>query len=164
VIKPLAKKYVIFEELEDEIVIYDEHDNEAHCLDAIAAFVWSRCDGERTVKQLRSELSHHLDQPVSKQQIMDLLAMMNAKNLLEPEQMAGDHKPLSRRKVLHRAVVVGTVGVSIQSIVAPTPTHAASCGNGGSPSSQPPPCHCPPQQRHGLLRFALHFFRSLICE
>ena len=146
---PMARQNLIVEDLETETVIYDEAANEAHCLDATAAFVWRRCDGERTIEQLRTELTQEIGQTVSKSELLGLIEMIEAKGLTEDSKSTGQVDSFSRRGVLRKAVVIGTLCVTIQSIVAPTPAHAASCGSGGrNPSRTPPPMPKPKSHSH----------------
>ena len=45
--KPLARsEELVIEELGDELLVYDERTQRAHCLSATAARVWRACDGK----------------------------------------------------------------------------------------------------------------------
>ncbi len=145
---PMARQNLIVEDLETETVIYDQAGNEAHCLDATAAFVWRRCDGERTIEQLRTELTQEIGQTVSKSELLGLIEMIEAKGLTEDSNSTGQVDSFSRRGVLRKAVVIGTLCVTIQSIVAPTPAHAASCGTGGRNPPRRPPVPRPKSHSH----------------
>jgi hypothetical protein len=166
---PIAKRdHLIVEEVGSETVIYDELANEAHCLDATAAFVWRRCDGKRTVDQIRAELMQSVGCSVSRPEMLELIDLIEAKGLTELRKPSDDMSSMSRRGVLRKAVLIGTVAVTIQSIVAPTPAHASSCRSAGGRRTQPrrqPQQPTPGQgtrrRRQGLLRLILQFLFRL---
>ena len=41
---------LIVEEIGDELVVFDQTTDEAHCVDRVASVVWRCCDGEYTVR------------------------------------------------------------------------------------------------------------------
>jgi hypothetical protein len=51
--RPLARKQdLLVRELADEVLVYDLANDEAHCLNETAAFVWMRCDGRNTPRDI----------------------------------------------------------------------------------------------------------------
>src|SRR3954447_2898920 len=55
--KPMARRQdLIVQEVEDEVLVYDEMTAQAHCLNLEAARVWHACDGQKTEDALASEL------------------------------------------------------------------------------------------------------------
>ena len=48
---------IIMQELEQEILIYNRQNNQALSLNKTAACVWQSCDGQRTIDQIRAEVS-----------------------------------------------------------------------------------------------------------
>src|SRR4051812_49356910 len=51
--KPLGRSEdLIVQEVEDEVLVYDELSNRAHCLSADAARVWRACDGVKSEQEI----------------------------------------------------------------------------------------------------------------
>ena len=44
---------LIIQEVDSEILIYDQNTDKAHCLNQTAANVWKYCDGETTLADAR---------------------------------------------------------------------------------------------------------------
>src|SRR5207302_1646523 len=100
---PMARsENLIVEDLDDEVLVYDQLNARAHCLSGAAASVWRVCDGETTV----TELAVRLD--------------LESNGLLEGPAM---FKGSTRREFSRKAAQIGggVVATSaIYSIVAPT--------------------------------------------
>ena len=103
----------------DEVLIYDQHNDQAHCLSREAAMVWRVCDGRTQPEQLATALGFEL-------------ALVNRalEELSECELLdTGPASGLTRREAtLRMAKVGGAVAAAplIYSILAPTPALAAS--------------------------------------
>jgi hypothetical protein len=117
---------VLWEELGDELLVFDSQRNRAHSLNSTAAAVWRACDGSRNVCDIARTCG--LDEDVA------LLALerLRVRHLLEPEvaSLHEERAVVSRRSLLRRGLVAGSaLGVAvpvIRSISAPTPAMAAS--------------------------------------
>lgn len=123
----------------DEVLIYDQRNDQAHCLTREAAMVWRVCDGQTAPVELAKALSLDID-VVSR--ALDELA---ACELLDVGFAGG----LTRREATMRmAKVGGAVAAAplIYSILAPSPALAASqnfCLNLSCPPGTPPgECGC----------------------
>ena len=115
--KPMARRQdLIVQEVEDEVLVYDEMTAQAHCLNLEAARVWRACDGQKTEDALASELG--LDAEV----IGRALSELESKNLLLGEVMSDGTGATRREFGLKAAKIGGAVaaGPMIYSIVAPT--------------------------------------------
>jgi len=55
---------LIIQEVDSEILIYDQDTNKAHCLNQTAAKIWKYCDGETTLADACGALSRELEAPV----------------------------------------------------------------------------------------------------
>src|SRR5262245_48742941 len=59
---------LVVRELPEEVLVYDTETHEAHCLNAMAAFVWRQCDGmtsvEEIVDRVRAEFQTEIDEDV----------------------------------------------------------------------------------------------------
>ena len=58
---PTARRdRLIVRELENETLVYDQANDEAHCLNQTAALVWKHCDGRTTVDEIVTSLGAEL--------------------------------------------------------------------------------------------------------
>jgi hypothetical protein len=120
---------LIVRELPDEVLIYDQERDEAHCLNKTAALVWQHCDGRTSVGELARILARDAGVPFDEQIVWLALKQLNKDHLLvadviPPARMSS----LSRRQMI-RALGVG-VGVAlplVTTIIAPTPAQAVTC-------------------------------------
>jgi hypothetical protein len=123
---PLARKdELVVEDLAgdagavDEVLIYDQRTDQAHCLTREAAMVWRVCDGKTKPAELAAALSLDLD--VVTRAIEELAAC----DLLD----AGVPGGMTRREATLRMAKVGGAAAAaplIYSILAPTPALASS--------------------------------------
>ena len=126
--RPLAwTERLVVEEIADEVLVYDQRSDQAHCLSSVAARAWRACDGRRTVGELSDDLA--FDQQIVRQALEEL----DDCGLLDGRPRAG----LTRREATSRLAKVGAAAASaplIYSIAAPAPAVAATgfcagCGN-----------------------------------
>lgn len=118
--KPLARTdELVVEAIADEVLIYDQRTDEAHCLSVTAARVWRACDGTASAEQLGDELG--LDVATLGRALEELEAC----GLLALGMKAG----VTRREVTTRMAKLGAAGATaplIWSIVGPIPEAAAT--------------------------------------
>ena len=103
----------------DEVLVYDQRNDQAHCLTREAAMVWRVCDGRTQPAELAAALSLELD--VVTRAIEELASC----DLLD----SGVPDGITRREATLRMAKVGGVAAAaplIYSILAPTPALAAS--------------------------------------
>lgn len=129
---PLARsERLVVEQIDDEVLVYDQDTAAAHCLSGTAASVWRACDGRTTSGEIAAELE--LDLQTAKLALEELERC----DLLEVPQPTG----VTRREATTRIVKVGAVAAAaplIYSIAAPAPAMAQSqafclgqgCGHG----------------------------------
>ncbi|MDQ1707933.1 MAG: hypothetical protein QOJ88_1144 [Pyrinomonadaceae bacterium] len=133
----VRKSGLIIQEVDNEVLIYDQETNKAHCLNQTAAKVWNYCDGETTVAAACSALSRELETPVDEKLVWYAVDQFAKDNLLEPESTlpAFMIPGMSRRQLVRNLGLAAIVAVPlVTSIVAPTPAQAATC--------QPPGASC----------------------
>jgi len=121
---------LIIQEVDSEILIYDQETNKAHCLNQTAAKVWNYCDGETTVADACSSLSHDLETPVDEKLVWYAVDQFSKDNLLEKEiELPAFILPgMTRRQMVRTLGLAAVVAVPlVTSIVAPTPAQAATC-------------------------------------
>ncbi|HMF57635.1 MAG TPA: PqqD family protein [Pyrinomonadaceae bacterium] len=135
---------IIFKELADETLVYDESRNEAHCLNRTAAFIWKHCDGRTSVAKMVRLLERETKMAAQDQVVWFALGQLHKSHLLE-EPLAGTVKParISRRDAIRALGIAAAVSLPlVTSIVAPTAADAASCGGQGTPCQNNSNC-CP---------------------
>jgi hypothetical protein len=121
---------LIIQEVDSEILIYDQNTNKAHCLNQTAAKVWKYCDGETTLADACSALSRDLETPVDEKLIWYAVDQFAKDNLLEKdiEPPAFIIAGMNRRQMVRTLGLAAVVAVPlVTSIVAPTPVQAATC-------------------------------------
>ena len=145
--KPLARKEgLIVEELPDEVLVYDLDRDRAHCLNDTAAFVWRRCDGRTTAKEIAASLGKKVSVPVDEKLVWLALDQLDQNNLLArravpPPALLG----MNRREMVRALGIAAAVAVPvITSIVAPQPAQAATCIPAGQSGCANASQCCPP--------------------
>ncbi|MCC5636684.1 PqqD family protein [Nostoc sp. CHAB 5844] len=138
---PVARtENLLIQEVGNELIVYDETRDTAHCLSAIAARVWYLCNGQNTVDNIARLLQEELDVPPD--QTLDWRGLVQL-TLAELEQFhlldAAVTEPLmnprtSRRQVLKKVSLVGGFAIgslfpAIASIIVPTPAMATPRGS-----------------------------------
>jgi len=103
----------------DEVLIYDQRTDQAHCLSRDAAMVWRVCDGRTQPAELAKALNLDIDV------VTRALEELTMCDLLDASPIGG----VTRREATLRMVKVGgavTAAPLIYSILAPTPALAQS--------------------------------------
>lgn len=135
---PVARtEKLLVQEVENELVVYDQETNAAHCLKPVAAIVWHYCDGQNTVEDIAHFLERELN--ISADAGVDIRGLV----YLSLEELEQYHlikqylrepvvtPAISRRKTLKTATLVGGFALGsmfplVRSIMAPSPAMAAS--------------------------------------
>ena len=123
------------QELDTELLVYDETAARAHCLNSTAALVWRYCDGNTTVAAMAARLGADAGASVDDDIVLFALSELGERNLLERPVRGLGRGSLSRRQVL--AGLGATAGIllpMITSLVAPTSAAAQSGGSSGTSS------------------------------
>lgn len=119
---------LIVKELDNEILIYDQERNKAHCLNRTASKVWKYCDGETTVEDACSSLTNDLETPVDEKLVWYAVDQFSEDHLLEEAAPAFMIPGLNRRQMVRTLGLAAAVAVPmVTSIIAPTPAQAATC-------------------------------------
>jgi hypothetical protein len=139
---PIARKQgLVIQELPGEVLVYDLDRDRAHCLNETAAFVWQRCDGRNTTAQIARGLGEQFACTVDENIVWLALDQLGRNRLLESQPIPPPAATGMNRRAMVRALgLAAVVAVPVvTSIVAPTPTQAATCtpqGGGCSISSE----------------------------
>jgi len=131
-IRPLARTdEVVTEDVDDEVIVYDERTDVACRLNRTAALVWRKCDGKHTVEDLVRVLEADLGDIADEDLVLVTLDYLSEQRLLESGYARRDEasSQLSRRRLIQRAGAVGVAAAVLPmvfSVVAPTPAAAMS--------------------------------------
>lgn len=134
---------LIIQEVDSEILIYDQNTNKAHCLNQTAAKVWKYCDGETTLAEACTALSCELETPVDEKLVWYAVDQFSKDNLLDKdiEPPAFIIAGMNRRQLVRTLGLAAVVAVPlVTSIVAPTPVQAATCMPPGQPCGTAAQC------------------------
>src|SRR6266496_3279497 len=117
------RENLIVQELPDELLIYDEERDRAHCLNQTASTIWQKCDGRTSVEEITRFLSEKAKSPVPDQVVWYALQQFERNHLLAeeiapPPALAG----LNRRQMVRALGIAAVVAVPlVTSILAPVP-------------------------------------------
>jgi hypothetical protein len=125
---------LVIEELNDELLVYDERNHRAHCLNATAARVWQACDGQMKPAALGTELG------LDAEAVTRALSELTDCELLETGPRLQTSNGLTRRDLGFRAAKVGAAAASVPLIwsvavpaaagaITPTPEVCAQYNN-----------------------------------
>ena len=105
----------------DETVIFNTETKEAHCLNALAGFVFANADGQSTMADLAERATAKLARDVSVQELNDAVVQLRGRSLLDEPFVVLEGT--SRREVMKRfayaSAAVTAASTMITSIVAP---------------------------------------------
>jgi len=106
---PQARHDELFvEEMDEELLVYDAKYQCAHRLNATAAWVWRRCDGQRSVQEATQMLSDELQRPLDEELVwLSLDTLDQAQLLLTPIQRPHDAIDDSRRALIQKLAYAG---------------------------------------------------------
>jgi hypothetical protein len=133
-------------DLDGETLVYDLTRHRAHCLNAVAAIVWRRCDGQTSVERMADAVADATNSAADQDLVWYALQRLNGARLIEGLEPVAPALTVTRRALLQRMTAAG-LGVmllpTVASIVAPTTLQAqSSCLPLGAPCrrNQGPPC------------------------
>jgi len=134
---------VLFQAIDDEVIVYDTERHKAHCLNRTAARVWAHCDGQTSVAEVARRLAQELQTPVDSQVVWLAVEQLGKAHLLT--EAPRPPRGLSRREVLKRLGVAAALAVPLVTTIR-TPVAAqgasANCVPEGGPCLTSAEC-CP---------------------
>ena len=140
--RPVARTAdLLTEELDDELLVYDQDRDVACRLDRTAPLMWRSADGKRTVDDLVEVLRDELGDLADEDLVLVTLDRLEEQGLIESGYAPRDSETarLSRRRFIRRVGVVGSAALAlpvVQSVVAPSLAAA-------QPTSTCDACTCP---------------------
>ena len=120
---------LLIRELPDELLVYDQEQHRAHCLNRTAALVFQQADGTRTLEELARVLDPAAAAgPDAVSAVTLAVVQLADAGLLEanplPDRPASS---LSRRDVARRFGIAAAILLpAVATLVAPTPAEAAA--------------------------------------
>jgi hypothetical protein len=138
---PTARlQQLITKEIDDELLVYDQIQDKAHCLNKSAAAIWKRCNGQTTPSEIAKSLAVELGTSVDLSIVWLGLDELRRKDLLaetgESENWGfrvHTSATMSRREAIRRVGLGTAIALPIvATIVAPTPAQAGTCRHANS--------------------------------
>ena len=118
---------LITRELPGELLVYDLKRHKAFCLNDTAATVWKKCDGERTVRDLTTELRERYRSPIDERVVWLALDQLESAHLLEsPASWPRQWEGIARRRVIRAGIVTAITLPLITAITSPVAAQAGS--------------------------------------
>ncbi|MDX6288278.1 MAG: hypothetical protein QOH42_77 [Blastocatellia bacterium] len=136
---PKARKNkLIVKELPGEVLIYDEDNHKAHCLNETAALVWKFCDGRTSIPKMTRLLEKEMNVAVPQQMVWLAIKELEGSRLLDMSATQQSWIPQTSRRAVLRTIGIAAVALPlITTITNPTAAAAATCVPGGQPCSPP---------------------------
>jgi Coenzyme PQQ synthesis protein D (PqqD) len=134
---------LVVRELPEEVLVYDLERHAAVCLNRTAAFVWKRCDGRTSVRELSRSLGAELRTDGGAEELVWLALEQLGRDRLLGERVA---RPaalhgMTRRELVRRLGLAAAASLPlVTSILAPTAAQAASCKQSGQSCTAPGEC------------------------
>lgn len=119
---------LLFDQVGDETIIFDEERQEVHSLNRMASIIWRHIDGTHTIPQLAAILGRELGIEANDSIVEHALDKLASVHLLEGDSEESS-RSLSRRAVMRRVAAAGVAAVglpAVLTIMAPTSAMAAS--------------------------------------
>lgn len=141
--RPSARKReLVVQDVGEETLVYDLSRHKAHCLNRSAKLLWSNCDGQRSVKEIRTILAKDIDGSIDDSWILFGIAQLEKAHLLEERITTREEGAiLTRREMAKRVGWAALIAVPVvSSILAPTVQAAASCLAAGAPCTTSVQC------------------------
>ena len=129
---PRARRHhLIVQELDRELLVYDEERHRAHRLNESSSLVWRLCDGERSIDDITRIVTATLDAPVDREVVWLVLARLEQAHLLEQALLRPPAMPaISRRQALAMGLAGAAAllleGCGVDSVTAPSPRAASA--------------------------------------
>lgn len=124
---PKARKVdLLTRQIPHELLVYDLKRHKAFCLNDMAAKIWRRCNGKRTVAELTAELENDLQLPIDSRIVWLALNQLEMFHLLQKPAGVSFSPQVSRRALIRAGLATAIALPIVTMIVAPTVAAAAS--------------------------------------
>ncbi|MBX7171674.1 MAG: PqqD family protein [Pyrinomonadaceae bacterium] len=126
---PMARtEKLVVQDSVNEVLVYDLETNTAHCLNETAAFVWSNCDGKKSVTEIEILVTKKFGSDAGQDFVWLALDSLKKSNLLKnSDTIETNFDGLSRRQVIKQIGFASMIALPlVSSIVAPSAVAALS--------------------------------------
>ena len=128
---PRARRHhMIVQELDRELLVYDEERHRAHRLNESSSLVWRLCDGERSIDDITRLVTAALDAPMDREVVWLVLARLEEAHLLEQALLRPPAiGAISRREAIAMGLAGAAAlleGCGVDSVTAPSPRAASA--------------------------------------
>ena len=124
--RPIARtEHLIFEEVQDESVVYNPEQKKAYNLNSTLTWIWRRCNGQSTVQQIAADFGRQFETDNALEIVVSGLRQLQTSQLVDGMTDLGEmpESTVSRRSV----VTAGSVLLpAMVSVLAPPPAAAKS--------------------------------------
>ena len=139
--QPTARRSnVIVQQVGTDLVVYDELNDRAHSLNAIAAHVYQHADGTRDLETLAVAATADLGIPADAAVVEEALVRLESVDLIAGGHVGGRPGAIARRDALRRLGLVAAIPL-VTSLLVPSPLLARSgedpSDRGGPPGDNP---------------------------
>jgi hypothetical protein len=132
---------LIVQEMADEVLVYDQRRQQAHCLNPSAALVWRALDGGSTASEIAARLSQQQGVELTAAVVRLAVEELRRSGLLRGPQGGSRPSGVSRREMMKRVGVGAAVGLPlVVSVMAPRAAQAATCRASGQPCTASAQC------------------------
>jgi hypothetical protein len=119
----------IIKRVDDELVIYDQDTHKVFHLNKAAAIVWEHCEDAASLDELSHTLASHSGLPASEDLTGLALQELRDAELIEGSFASAAGREVARREVMMRMAGMALALPLVVSLLAPTPSMAASQGD-----------------------------------
>ena len=128
------KDGLVFQETNQEVLVYDLLTNRAMCLNQTAAVVWNNCAGRTTVSEIAKRVEKILGKPVTDEVAWLAIDQLKKADLI---QVSGSYsnafEALTRREIIKKIGFTSAIALPIVSILtAPVAAQISSCPPSGT--------------------------------
>jgi hypothetical protein len=136
--RPKARQTgLVVEEVQDEVLVYDQQHFQAHCLNQLAAATWRQCDGRSTPAAIAARLSA-AGSPATEDVVWHALYQLGDFHLLEDDPATvSSAAPVTRRQLMTTLTQAGLTLPLVLGIAAPAAAQMGSGPTGSTGSTGP---------------------------
>lgn len=138
------REYLIVQKVDDEILLYDTANDQAHILNPTSARVWNLANGQRTVSNIALLVARELHTQPQPELIWLALEQLSKAGLLQQRALPTMlTTKMTRREFLQKASLAAMAIPMVKTISAPTPQRAVSCAQPTDPCQVDGDCCTP---------------------
>lgn len=116
-------------ELDGQVVLYDEQSDQVHLLDPTTAAVYDLLEGNRSIDEVTGLLSERLRIPADTALVELALDELDKVGLLVENEKPGESRDVSRREVIRKLGLTGAFAVLVPAILTVATPATATAGS-----------------------------------